>query len=259
MRVVENVEVTIEAGVATLRVVRPARRNALTNAMYRGLAALMHDCDADAAVRCIVLKGSHGVFTAGSDITAFLDKSPIEREAHFGLVAELFSAPAAVSKPVIAAVAGHALGGGTGLVAACDLAIAEEGSDFGLPEVDIGLWPCTLLPAVVRAIGARRAYELALLSRRIDAEEALRLGLIQRVVAKGTLDAEVAAMAARIAALSPLVVQMGKRAFQQSLDMEFSKATWFMGRVMALNSASADAREGISSFLEKRSPNWVGA
>jgi enoyl-CoA hydratase/carnithine racemase len=259
MRAVENVEVTIEAGVATLRVVRPARRNALTNAMYHGLAALMHDCDADSAVRCIVLEGSDGVFTAGSDITAFLDKSPIEREAHFGLVAELFSAPAAVSKPVIAAVAGHALGGGTGLVAACDLAIAEEGSDFGLPEVDIGLWPCTLLPAVVRAIGARRAYELALLSRRIDAEEALRLGLIQRVVAKGTLDAEVAAMAARIAALSPLVVQMGKRAFQQSLDMEFSKATWFMGRVMALNSASADAREGISSFLEKRSPNWVGA
>lgn len=259
MRVVENVEVTIEAGVATLRVVRPARRNALTNAMYRGLAALMQDCDADAAVRCIVLKGSDGVFTAGSDITAFLDKSPIEREAHFGLVAELFSAPAAISKPVIAAVAGHALGGGTGLVAACDLAIAEEGSEFGLPEVDIGLWPCTLLPAVVRAIGARRAYEFALLGRRIDAEEALRLGLIQRLAAKGRLDAEVAAMAARIAGLSPLVVQMGKRAFQQSLDMEFAKATWFMGRVMALNSASEDAREGIGSFLAKRSPSWVGA
>lgn len=259
MREVENIEVMVEEGVATLRVVRPAQRNALTKAMYRGLAALIHDCDADVAVRCIVLKGSNGVFTAGSDISAFLDKSPIEREVHFGLVADLFSAPAAVSKPVIAAVSGHALGGGTGLVAACDLAIAEEGSDFGLPEVDIGLWPCTLLPAVVRAVGARRAYELALLGRRIDAEEALRLGLIQRVVPRGALDAEVAAIAVRIAGLSPLVVQMGKRSFQHSLDMPFEKATWFMGRVMALNSASQDAREGITSFLEKRKPAWVGA
>lgn len=259
MQQVENVEVTMEAGVATLRVARPERRNALTNAMYRGLAGLIAECGEDAAVRCIVVKGSNGIFTAGSDISAFLDKSPIEREAHFGLVAELFTAPSRVSKPVIATVSGHALGGGTGLVAACDLAIAEEGSDFGLPEVDIGLWPCTLLPAVIRAVGARRAYELALLGRRIGTEEALRLGLIHEVVPKGELDAAAGRIASRIAGLSPVVVQMGKRAFHECLDMEFAKATWFMGRVMALNSASQDAREGIRSFLEKRKPGWVGA
>lgn len=259
MRQVENIEVTVEKGTATLRVVRPERRNSLSNAMYKGLAALIAECGEDEAVRCIVVKGSHGIFTAGSDISAFLDKSPLEREAHFGLVAELFTAPSLVSKPVIAAVSGHALGGGTGLVAACDLAIAEEGSDFGLPEVDIGLWPCTLLPAVIRAVGARKAYELALLGRRIGAEEALRLGLIHEVVPQGRLDAAAARIAVRIAGLSPVVVQMGKRAFHESLDMEFAKATWFMGRVMALNSASQDASEGIRSFLEKRKPSWVGA
>jgi len=259
MQKVDNVEVTVEQGIATLRVVRPERRNALTNAMYRGLAGLIAEFGKDETVRCIVVKGSNGIFTSGSDISAFLDKSPIEREGHFGLVAELFTAPSLISKPVIAAVSGHALGGGTGLVAACDLAVAEEGAEFGLPEVDIGLWPCTLLPAVIRAVGARRAYELALLGRRFGAEEALRIGLIHELAPKGGLDAATTRIAGRIAGLSPVAVQMGKRAFYECLDLEFAKATWFMGRVMALNSASQDAREGIRSFLEKRKPSWVGA
>lgn len=257
MRQVENIVTSLESGVARFRVERPERRNALTGAMYRGLAALIREAGEDEAVRCIVLEGSHGNFTAGSDINAFLDVTPEQREAHFALVADLFLAPSRAPKPVIAAVAGHALGGGTGLAAACDLVVAEEDAVFGLPEIRLGLWPCTLLPAVIRAVGPRRAYEMALLGERLSAEQARQAGLVTRVVPRGGLEETVQAMATRIAALPPRSVADGKRAFQDCLDMEFGKATAFMGRAMALNSAGAEAREGIAAFLGKRSPAWA--
>jgi enoyl-CoA hydratase/carnithine racemase len=122
----------------------------------------------------------------------------------------------------------------------------------------VGLWPCTLLPALVRAIGGRKAYELALLGRRISAGEALALGLVNRVVAAGRFEAELAETAGKIAAASPVVVQMGKRAFQQALDTEFHAATRFMGQVMALNSATEDAKRGIEGFLQGEQPQWLG-
>jgi enoyl-CoA hydratase len=254
----EHLHWRVSEGVAEIRIERPARRNATTDNMYKGLTDYILAADALEDVRCVVVRGSNGVFTAGSDINYFLDKTPLEREHHFGLVADLFTAPSKISKPVIAAVQGVAFGGGTGLSSACDIVLADEGSRFGIPEVEIGLWPCTLLPALIRAVGARKAYSLALFGHKIDAREAQQLGLVTKTVPAGEFETELSRMTRRIASLSPVVVQMGKRAFQQCLDMEFSKATYFMGRLMALNSASEDAKEGISAFLEKRKPAWVG-
>lgn len=256
MQEVEHLSCTITGGVAEVRVSRPERRNAFTDTMYRGLAGWLHDLDADPAVRCIVIRGSNGIFTSGSDITCFRDRTPLERERHFQLVADLVTAPSRIGKPVIAAVQGLALGGGTGLTAYCDLAIAEEGAIFGLPEIKVGFWPCTILPAVARVIGPRKAFEMALLGERYDAEQAASIGLVNRVVPAGSFDAEVEAVAARIASFSAVAVQMGKRYFHQSLDLDFEKAVRFMGRAMALSSATEDAREGISAFLEKRKPQW---
>jgi enoyl-CoA hydratase/carnithine racemase len=254
----EHLPCEVIDGVATVRIERPARRNAFTNAMYRGMADLMLALDADPAVRCIVVRGSQGVFSSGSDIEHFLGLGAAEREAHFQLVAGMLTAPARIGKPVVAAIQGLALGGGTGLTAACDLAIAEAGSSFGLPEVKVGLWPCTLLPALVRAIGPRQAYELALLGDRISADEARALGLVNRVVPAADFEATLAQVTGRICAASPVVVQMGKRAFQQSLDTEFHAATRMMGQVMALNSATEDARIGIEAFLGRTQPHWQG-
>jgi enoyl-CoA hydratase len=244
--------------VATIRIDRPERRNAFTNDMYRAMASLLKGFDADPAVRCIVVRGNHAMFTSGSDIAHFLDLGAAEREAHFQLVAGMLTAPARMGKPVVAAVQGFALGGGTGLTAACDFAMAEEGSTFGLPEVRVGLWPCTLLPALVRAIGARKAYELALLGDRIEAKDALALGLLNRVVPAADFEQSLAFVTEQICAASPVVVQMGKRAFQQSLDTEFQSATRFMGQVMALNSGTEDARIGIEAFLQRKTPQWLG-
>jgi enoyl-CoA hydratase/carnithine racemase len=255
---VEHISCSIRDGVAQLVVSRPERRNAFTNAMYRGLSDLIVALDRVDEARCIVVRGANGIFTSGSDIEHFLHLGAAERDAHFRLVADLLTAPARISKPVIAAIQGFALGGGTGLTAACDLVIAEEGSTFGLPEVAVGLWPCTLLPALIRATGPRKAYELALLGSRIDARQALEAGLVNRVVAAADFDRELSEITGRIASLSPVVVQMGKRAFQQAVDTEFHTATRFMGQVMALNSATEDARRGIEAFLHRAEPVWAG-
>ncbi len=256
MEKVEHLSCTVADGMAEIRVSRPERRNAFTDAMYRGLAGWLHDLDADPAVRCIVIRGSGGIFTSGSDVSCFRDRTPLERERHFQLVADLVTAPSRIGTPVIAAVQGFALGGGTGLTASCDLAIAEEGAVFGLPEIKVGFWPCTITPAIVRAIGPRRAYEMALLGERYDAARAEAIGLVNKVVPAASFDAEVAAMAEKVASFSAVAVQMGKRYFQQSLDLDFEKAVRFMGRAMALSSATEDAGEGISAFLEKRQPRW---
>lgn len=257
MERVDHLSCEISAGVAEVRIDRPERRNALTDKMYRGLARWLVALDDDPTVRCIVIRGANGVFTSGSDISCFLDRTPLERERHFQLVADLATTPSRIGKPVIAAVQGFALGGGTGLTAACDLAIAEEGSVFGLPEIKVGFWPCTITPVVVRALGPRKTYEMALLGDRFGAEEAMAIGLVNRVVPASSFEDEVRAMAARIASFSAVAVQTGKRVFQQSLDLEFEKAVRFMGRAMALNSATDDAKEGIAAFLEKRQPHWT--
>lgn len=257
MEKVEHLSCQIAGGVAEVRVDRPERRNALTDTMYRGLTRWLLALDDDPAVRCIVIRGTNGVFTSGSDIRCFLDRTPLERERHFQLVADLATTPSRIGKPVIAAIQGFALGGGTGLTAACDLAVAEEGSVFGLPEIKVGFWPCTIAPVVVRAVGPRKAYEMALLGDRFSAEEALAIGLVNRVVPAASFEDEVGAMAARIASFSAVAVQTGKRVFQQSLDLEFEKAVRFMGRAMALNTTTDDAGEGIAAFLEKREPHWT--
>jgi enoyl-CoA hydratase/carnithine racemase len=256
---VPGLSCSLAAGTATLAITRPERRNAFTQAMYRGLGDWIVLLDRDPSVRCVVVRGSGGVFTSGSDIAHVLEMGNAEREAHFQLVASLLTAPSRIGKPVIAAVQGVALGGGTGLAAACDFVLADESARFGLPEVDIGLWPCTLLPALVRAIGTRKAYEMALLGDRVGAREAQALGLVNRVVAAEAFEAALAAITQKICAASPVVVQMGKRSFQQALDMDFQAATRVMGQVMALNSGTADAKEGIGAFLERRKPVWTGA
>ena len=257
MEAVEHLSCAIAEGVAEIRVSRPERRNAFTDRMYSGLAQWLHDLDADPDVRCIVIRGSKGIFTSGSDISCFLDRTPLERERHFQLVADLAIAPSRIGTPVIAAVEGYALGGGTGLTAACDLAIAEESAVFGLPEIKVGFWPCTISPVIVRALGPRKAYEMALLGDRLSARQAESVGLVHRVVQADSFDDEVRVLSARVASFSAVAVQMGKRAFQQSLDLDFEKAVRAMGRAMALASATDDAREGIAAFLEKREPNWT--
>jgi enoyl-CoA hydratase/carnithine racemase len=246
-------------GVATITINRPEVRNVLTGEMYRDLAQSLYDLDRDDDVAVIVIRGAgEKAFCAGSDVKDFMDKTILERQQHFAKVAALMQAPARISKPVIAAVRGYALGGGCAMTAASDLAIAAETATFGIPEVDIGIFPMTISPVIVRRVGVPRAFELMMLGERIPAPRAAEIGLINFAVPEEAFEAELARLTARIASMTPVAVRMGKTAFYNCLDMEYLKAISFMGNMMAINVYSDDCAEGIAAFFQKRKPVWKG-
>ncbi len=246
-------------GIATLVINRPEVRNVLTGEMYKGLAEYLYDLDQDNEVSVIIIRGAgEKAFCAGSDVNYFLNKTVLERQKHFGNVAELMQAPARIGKPVIAAVRGYALGGGCALAATCDLSIATEDSLLGIPEVEIGIFPMTITPVIIRRVGVHRALEIMILGERMKAPRAAEIGLINKVVAEKDFEEEISRWATKLAAATPVAVRMGKSAFYNCLDMEYFKAIKYLGNMMAINASSEDCAEGISAFFEKRKPRWKG-
>jgi enoyl-CoA hydratase/carnithine racemase len=163
-----------------------------------------------------------------------------------------------LGKPILAAVNGHALAGGMGLAMGCDIVIASAEATFGLPEVNIGLWPMMITPAVVRAIGPRKALELMLTGERISAEVAERLGAVNRVVPADEFDAAVEETARLLASKSPAIVRLGKDAFYASQDMTFDQALHYLQAQFSVLLQCEDVQEGVSAFMEKREPRWKG-
>ena len=163
-----------------------------------------------------------------------------------------------LGKPIIAAVNGAAMGGGLGLMAACDVVVASSEATFGMPEIRVGVWPMMIMSEVVRNIGRKRALELMLTGERIDAEEAKALGLINRIVAPDELVDETLKLADHIAEHSPATISLGLRAFYKSQDMDQVSGLKFLERELGKVLALEDAKEGIMAFLQKRKPNWKG-
>jgi enoyl-CoA hydratase len=254
----QDLIITKDRSTATITMNRPKVNNILTGSMYKGLTQSLYDLDREDEISVIVLRGAgERAFCAGSDVKDFLDKTVLERQKHFGYVAELMQAPSRIGKPVIAAVKGYAFGGGCALAAACDLTIATENSDMGMPEMEIGLFPMTIVPVIVRRIGVHKAFELIMLGEKFKGRKAAELGLINKAVPENEFEEEVSGWAAKLATRSPVAARMGKVAFYNSLDIEYCKAIKFMGNMMALNASSEDGAEGISAFLEKRKPRWL--
>jgi len=156
----------------------------------------------------------------------------------------------------VARVNGHALGGGLGLVLACDLAVAVDAAELGTPEIDVGLFPMMVLAWLQRHVGRKRALELLLTGDRLKADEALRWGLLNRVVPRGELDATTRALAARVAGKSRAVLALGKSSFRTAEDLALPQAMEFLAGQLTLNLGTEDAAEGISAFLERRPPLW---
>ncbi len=251
---VDNLSWDISDHIATLTIDRPEKRNAMTDTMYRGMRRWLFTLDESPEVRVIIVRGEGPTFCAGADVSSFGDKSGPERERHFGYTADFFLAFSQISKPVIAAPQGYALGGGTALTAAADFAVAEEEALFGVPEIKLGFWPCTIMPPVIRAVGARRAYELFVTGRRFGAAEAVAMGLVTKTTPAGQFEDELTAFATQIAETSPYAVQMGKRAFYEIEGIEYNKAVRLMSKLMPNLLESEDAKEGIAAFFKKRKP-----
>ena len=246
-------------GIATLTLNRPAARNALSLALMNALQDALDAIREDDSVRVVVVKATGPAFCAGHDLREMrADSSPEATEHLFRTCARLMTSVVRLPKPVIAQVHGIATAAGCQLVASCDLAICSEEARFATPGVQIGLFCSTPMVALSRAVPRKAAMEMLLLGEPVDAQEALRIGLVNRVVSAEGLDAAVAEMAARIAAKARRVLAVGKEAFARQGEMSLDEAYAYTAQVMTRNMAMADAQEGIDAFLTKRAPVWEG-
>jgi enoyl-CoA hydratase/carnithine racemase len=252
--------VTRNGGVATLTLNRPARRNAITHAMWLDLAARVRDLCADPATRAIVLTGAGQDFSAGADISEFATLRAGSDSARLYETAnsQAFAALRQASVPVIAAIRGICFGGGFGLAAACDLRVATGDSRFSVPAAKLGLaYPADAMADIVAALGAQTARHLCYTGARIDADAALRRGFLLEIVDDGILDERVAALAAAIAESAPLSVRASKAAIRAVLsgDAEDRETARALGDATF---DSADYAEGRAAFMEKRRPRFEG-
>ncbi|MFN7936760.1 MAG: enoyl-CoA hydratase [Bryobacteraceae bacterium] len=247
-----------DGGTAIVTLNRPQRRNALSLGLMLELVDCLDAIGRDGSVRAVILNASGPVFSSGHDLSEMTGGTVIEYRRLFDVCTELMTKVQAIPQPVIAEVQGVATAAGCQLVATCDLAIASEAAKFATPGVKIGLFCTTPMVALTRAIGRKRAMEMLLTGRAIDAATAAEWGLVNRVVPAAELAGVTRELAEQIAAASSLTVGLGKQAFYTQVDLDQPKAYAYAKEVMSMNALASDAQEGITAFLEKRVPCWTG-
>jgi len=249
-----------DSGVATITFNQPDTRNALSNELLGELIEALVAARDDDAVRCVVLASSHEkVWSSGANLAGFGADVPLvhkhlgsERFVHvFRLLGEL-------GKPSICAAGGHVLAGAFGIALACDLIVAKEGITFGTPEINVGAFPFMIMALIYRNVPRKKTNELLLLGDRIDAREAERIGIVNRVVASEEFDGAVREWAAKLASKSPLIMRLGKDAMYRQLDMPFEDALDYLRSQLSLAMTTEDIVEGVQAFFEKREPQWKG-
>ena len=247
--------------VAYVALERPEVRNAFNAAVIAELDGTFAELDRDESVRAIVLSGSGKTFCGGADVTwmrASLDLSREENLEDARAMSRMFRTIDRVAKPVIGRVHGAALGGGAGLVACCDVAIASAGTLFGFTETKLGILPAVISPFVLAKIGQTHARALALTGERFDATRALAIGLVHEVVATDDdLDAAVARVVAEVRTASPTGLAATKRLFARVGDATYDETLELTAQAIAAQRTSAEGQDGLRAFLEKRSPAWA--
>jgi enoyl-CoA hydratase/carnithine racemase len=243
-------------GVITLN--RPERRNALSLDLMLELIACLDAMGRESSIRAIILAASGKVFSAGHDLSEMVGRTVGEYRRLFDVCTELMAKIQAVPQPVIAQVQGIATAAGCQLVATCDLAIASDQAAFATPGVKIGLFCTTPMVALSRAVGRKRAMEMLLTGKRVNATTAAEWGLVNRVVPVEELESATRTLACQIAEASSFTVALGKQAYYAQIDLDQPKAYAYAKEVMTMNSLAHDAQEGISAFLEKRVACWSG-
>ncbi|HEV3225884.1 MAG TPA: enoyl-CoA hydratase-related protein [Acidimicrobiales bacterium] len=250
----------VSNGVATITINRPERRNALSWTVMSELRVAFEGAKADATVRVVTLTGAGDkAFCAGADLTGMrADAGWAEVHDGRGELARLFRAMWELGKPIVARVRGYALAGGFGLCLACDFVVAADDAQFGTPEIDVGLWPYMITVPLVRSMPPKIALELMMTGRRVAADEAARIGFVNRVVPVGELDAAVGELTATLASKSPAIMKLGRDSFYAVWDQSAADALELLHSMLTITSATDDAAEGIAAFAEKRKPNWTG-
>ena len=253
--------IDVAGHIATVTLNRPEVRNAFNDEVILEMTQAFTELGARADVRCIVLAANGTAFCAGADLNWMRDMAGYTRAQNLedaGRLAGMMQAVYECPKPTIAKVQGDVYAGGTGLVAACDMAVAVDTAGYCLSEARLGLIPATISPYVVRAMGARAAHRYFLTAERFDAAEALRIGFVHEVVAAAELDAKVAELAKTLVSAGPEAVKLCKKLVQDVADHEITPAL-IQKTVEGIADirVSPEGREGVLSFLQKRKPDWL--
>jgi enoyl-CoA hydratase/carnithine racemase len=255
-----TVRYEVADGVATIAMDQPDTRNALSDELLEDLVEAFELARDDDGVRCVVLTSTHETtFSSGGNLAGFAADVPLahkhEATAKFP---QLFALIGELGKPVVCAANGHCLAGALGLALACDLVVASEKATFGTPEINVGVFPFMILALILRNVPRKKAVEMLLLGERLDAHEAERLGIVNRVVAPDEFDAAVKDWATKLAAKSPLLMKMGKDALWRQKDMGLEEAWDYLRAQLTIAFSTEDIQEGVQAFFEKREPQWKG-
>ena len=251
----QNIVVETKGRVGIIRLNRPQALNALNRALIAELGEAIVALDADDAVGCLLITGNDKAFAAGADIKEMADKTFIE--AYLGNFAATWDHLAHARKPVVAAVAGFALGGGCELAMQCDIIVAADTAKFGQPEIKLGVIPgIGGTQRLTRAVGKAKAMDLILTARMMDAAEAERAGLVARVVPAANLMDEAMKVADTIANMSLPSVLAGKEAINRAFESPLAEGVIFERRIFHALFATDDQKEGMKAFVEKRKPEW---
>jgi enoyl-CoA hydratase len=250
-----------DGGVLSLTIDREDKRNALSRDVLQGLLDGVREASADEAVNVVVVRSAgEKVFCAGADLAVMSnDATGLEQHEGRGLLKDLVVAMRSCPKPIVARVQGLCLAGGIGLAAGCDVVLARESAQFGMPEVDRGLWPFMVSALLTRHLSPKHAMDYMLTGERFDARTAYAIGLVSRVLPDEGFDDAVTAYVAKLAAAAPVAVRLGKAAWVAAAETApLPAALEAMQAQLSLLTTTRDVAEGIAAFFEKRPPNWSG-
>jgi enoyl-CoA hydratase/carnithine racemase len=258
-----KIKVARDGGVETITLFNPERRNAIGPQMINELLHALANARAADDVRSIVITGEGKAFCAGGDFAGGAGDASSRSAAHsklpnLGDYADLLLAIVKTDKPIVAKVNSAAMGGGLGIVAASTFAIASSEAKLGTPEIDVGLFPMMIMAVLARIVPRRPLLKMMLLGEKFDATEALRLGILNEVVAPSELDAAVKKITDAIASKSPSTTRLGLRAFASQDDLDLETALPMLRDRLAEVMSTDDAREGLMAFMQKREPKWTG-
>ena len=247
----------VEAGIARVTLNNPEKLNRLSIEAMKEIVSALEAAKGDDAARVIVIQAAGDkAFCAGANLQDFGGLNAVEARRVFRAFADLSSVIIDLGKPSIAAVNGLALAGGCGLAIYPDITIASEKATFGLPEINVGLWSCMVSASLPRILGTKKALELLLTGDMIDAREAERIGLVNRVVPHDQLETTVMDLARKLAEKSGVVMGLGRDSFYTMQGMEYKKALEYLLDVLVVIMGSEDCKEGLAAFVEKRKPVW---
>ena len=260
MSAYSTIEIERVAHVATIRLNQPKRRNPIGSEVVAELLQALDELEADSAIRVIEITGAGPSFSAGADLSQYSEgQDDAKRLSAQGDYAKLLLRFTTLTKPTVAKVRGHALGGGLGLVASCSIAIASEDAVLGTPEVHVGLFPMMIMAVLEPLMPKRELLSMMLLGRRLQGKDAVRVGLVSEAVVESELDERVGVVTSRLAALPPTALSAGLKAYHHQSGRSLGESLpELRDRLLDLMQTD-EAKEGIRAFLEKRKPSWASS